>query len=72
LPWAADWGFQLDDVTGEVGVWRDRADRNVPAAHGEYVAAHLPNATMRWFEDAAAGHARMDLLHTVIDDLLSA
>jgi pimeloyl-ACP methyl ester carboxylesterase len=69
---ASDWGFRLEDVAGEVRVWHGRADRNVPAGHGEYLAAHLPNATLRWFEDAAAGHATMDLLHLVIDDLLAA
>jgi pimeloyl-ACP methyl ester carboxylesterase len=68
---AGHWGFRLEDVTGEVHVWHGRADRNVPAGHGEYLAAHLPNATLRWFEDAAAGHATMDLLHLVIDDLLA-
>ncbi len=69
---AGDWGFRLEDVTGEVRIWHGRADRNVPAGHGQYLAAHLPNATLRWFEDAAAGHAGMDLLHLVIDDLLAA
>jgi pimeloyl-ACP methyl ester carboxylesterase len=52
---AGDWGFRLQDVTGEVHVWHGRADRNVPAGHGEYLAAHLPNASLRWFEDDAAG-----------------
>jgi pimeloyl-ACP methyl ester carboxylesterase len=69
---ASDWGFRLEDVHGEVRVWHGRADRNVPAGHGEYLAAHLPDATLRWFEDTAAGHAAMDLLHLVIDDLLAA
>jgi pimeloyl-ACP methyl ester carboxylesterase len=69
---AGDWGFRLEDITGEVRIWHGRADRNVPAGHGEYLAAHLPNTTLRWFEDAAAGHATMDLLHLVIDDLLAA
>jgi pimeloyl-ACP methyl ester carboxylesterase len=69
---AGDWGLRLEDVTGEVRIWHGRADRNVPAGHGEYLAAQLPNATLRWFEDAAAGHATMDLLHLVIDDLLAA
>jgi pimeloyl-ACP methyl ester carboxylesterase len=69
---AGDWGFRLEDVHGEVRVWHGRADRNVPAGQGEYLAAQLPNATLRWFEDTAAGHAAMDLLHLVIDDLLAA
>jgi pimeloyl-ACP methyl ester carboxylesterase len=69
---AGDWGFRLQDVTGELHVWHGRADRSVPAGHGEYLAGHLPNASLRWFEDAAAGHATMDLLHLVINDLLAA
>jgi pimeloyl-ACP methyl ester carboxylesterase len=68
---AGDWGFRLQDVAGEVRIWHGRADRNVPATHAEYLAAHLPNATLRWFEDAAIGHTPMDLLHMVIDDLLA-
>jgi pimeloyl-ACP methyl ester carboxylesterase len=69
---AGDWGFRLEDVPDEVRVWHGRADRNVPATHAEYLAVHLPDATLRWFEDAAAGHTAMDLLHMVIDDLLAA
>ncbi len=68
---ASDWGFRLEEVAGAVRVWHGRADRNVPATHAEYLAAHLPNATLRWFEDAASGHAGMDLLHLVMDDLLA-
>ncbi len=63
-----DCGFRLGDVAGEVRVWHGRADRNVPATHAEYLAVQLPDATLRWFEDAA-GHVSMDLLHMVIDDL---
>ena len=69
---ATDWGFRLQDIVGEVRVWHGHGDRNVPAGHGEYLAAHLPNATLRWFEDAAAGHAGMDLRQLVIEDLLAA
>ncbi len=67
---AGDSGFRLEEVTGEVRIWHGRADRNVPAAHAEYLADHVPNATLRWFEDAAMGHTPLDLLHMVIDDLL--
>jgi pimeloyl-ACP methyl ester carboxylesterase len=52
---AGDWALRLEDVVGEVRIWHGRADRNVPAGHGRYLAVQLPNATLRWFEDAAAG-----------------
>jgi hypothetical protein len=44
----------------------------IPPTHAEYLAIHLQDATLRWFEDAAVGHASMDWLHMVIDDPLAA
>ncbi len=39
---ASDWRFRLEEAAGSVRVWHGRADRNVPATHAEYLAAHLP------------------------------
>jgi hypothetical protein len=64
-------------MTGELGWgWNGRERlRAAPAhtpTHAEYLAIHLQDATLRWFEDAAVGHASMDWLHMVIDDPLAA
>jgi pimeloyl-ACP methyl ester carboxylesterase len=51
---AEDWGFALADITVPVLILHGGADRMVPAAHGEWLAAHLPGAELRLIADA--GH----------------
>jgi pimeloyl-ACP methyl ester carboxylesterase len=42
----APWGFDVGDVPAPVLVLHGGADRVVPAAHGEWLAAHLPDAEL--------------------------
>lgn len=51
---ARAWGFALADVTVPVLVMHGAKDRMVPAAHGEWLAAHCPAAELRIVPDA--GH----------------
>jgi pimeloyl-ACP methyl ester carboxylesterase len=44
-----DWGFRLDDIAIPVHVWHGDADRNVPLAHGRYVADTIPGAVFHKF-----------------------
>jgi len=41
-----DWGFSLDDVKAPTRVMVARDDTSVPAAHGEWLVRHLPNAEL--------------------------
>jgi pimeloyl-ACP methyl ester carboxylesterase len=41
-----DWGFSLDDVQVPTRVMVARDDTSVPAAHGEWLVRHLPNAEL--------------------------
>jgi pimeloyl-ACP methyl ester carboxylesterase len=41
------WGFELDRIDVPVTVWRAGQDLMVPPAHGEWLAAHIPNAKAR-------------------------
>jgi pimeloyl-ACP methyl ester carboxylesterase len=43
---ARDWGFRLDEVKVPVCWWHGDADHIVPFAHGEHVAARLPDARL--------------------------
>jgi pimeloyl-ACP methyl ester carboxylesterase len=69
LAFARDWGFAVAEITAPVAVWQGRQDRFVPFAHGEWLAAELPNGTAHLLEDD--GHlsliARVD---EILADLL--
>jgi pimeloyl-ACP methyl ester carboxylesterase len=46
----APWGFDLGDVVCPTRVMIAREDINVPPAHGEWLAAHLPTAEALWVD----------------------
>lgn len=45
------WGFELEDIRVPVSIWFGGQDLMVPATHGGYLAAHIPNARSREFPD---------------------
>jgi pimeloyl-ACP methyl ester carboxylesterase len=45
LAFTRPWGFDLADVAVEVRMWHGELDRLAPRAHGQEVAARLPNAS---------------------------
>jgi pimeloyl-ACP methyl ester carboxylesterase len=48
------WGFSLTDIRQPVHVWVGESDPQVSRAHGDYLAASIPRATLVTFPDA--GH----------------
>lgn len=38
------WGFELSDVRVPLQIWHGKQDKFVPFSHGEWLAAHLPQA----------------------------
>jgi pimeloyl-ACP methyl ester carboxylesterase len=51
LAFVADWGFEVGDIAVPVAIWQGRLDRMVPFAHGEWLAAEIPNAEAHLFDD---------------------
>ena len=47
LAFVSPWGFDVADIDVPVLVWQGHDDRFVPLAHGEWLAAHIPNADVR-------------------------
>jgi len=54
LAFVAAWGFEVGDVSVPVAVWHGDEDLMVPAAHGAWLAEHLPAAELHRIPDA--GH----------------
>jgi pimeloyl-ACP methyl ester carboxylesterase len=65
----APWGFPLADVRVPVRLWQGELDVLVPRAHGEYLAARLPDA--RFELVPGAGHLLVDHWPTVLAWLVS-
>ena len=51
LAFASPWGFDPASIVAPVLLVQGTADRVVPRAHGEWLAAHLPNAELLLLED---------------------
>jgi pimeloyl-ACP methyl ester carboxylesterase len=51
------WGFDLADISVPVLVLHGRQDTSVPVAHGEWLAAHIPGAEARFFDNE--GHTTL-------------
>jgi pimeloyl-ACP methyl ester carboxylesterase len=47
------WGFQLEDITGEVYLWHGELDLNVPAVVARYVADNIPNSYLSILKEEA-------------------
>jgi pimeloyl-ACP methyl ester carboxylesterase len=43
LAFVKHWGFAVSEITVPVAVWHGRQDRLVPFAHGEWLAAEIPD-----------------------------
>ena len=48
------WGFDVESIRVAIYLTYGRTDNLVPAAHGDWLAAHIPGATVAVNEDA--GH----------------
>ena len=54
LAFVRPWGFDVRDITVPVEIWYGEHDVLVPAAHGAWLAAHVPGAEVR--VDPRGGH----------------
>jgi pimeloyl-ACP methyl ester carboxylesterase/SAM-dependent methyltransferase len=68
LAFVADWGFDLGALDGQVpiAIWQGDQDRMVPAAHGAWLAAHVPGARPHLLP----GHGHLTLVKTAFGEIL--
>jgi pimeloyl-ACP methyl ester carboxylesterase len=64
-----EWGFSLEAIRVPIHMWYGDADNIVPVAHGEHMAAKIPQATLR--VRAGEGHlGGLGASHEIFDALL--
>jgi pimeloyl-ACP methyl ester carboxylesterase len=70
LAFVADWGFPVVALTGRAAIWQGDQDKMVPFAHGQWLAAHIPGASVHL--EPGAGHLTMAVtaIGRILDDLL--
>ncbi|NCU90216.1 MAG: alpha/beta hydrolase [Actinobacteria bacterium] len=45
------WGFHPRDIKVPVVIWQGGLDENVPPVHGKWLAANIPNSTLKLIDD---------------------
>jgi pimeloyl-ACP methyl ester carboxylesterase len=71
IAFVSDWGFPVTaGFAAPVAIWQGDQDRMVPAAHGEWLAAHLPGARAHMLR--GEGHVTLAarFFGSILDDLL--
>ncbi len=61
LAFVRPWGFAPADLAVPVAIWQGGQDLMVPFAHGQWLAAHVPGAQVRLFEEH--GHLSITVSH---------
>lgn len=71
LAFTRPWGFELDEIRVPVFLWQGGHDRMVPYAHGEWLAAHIPEAQARLFPEHGHLTLAVDSIARIVDELVS-
>jgi pimeloyl-ACP methyl ester carboxylesterase len=66
------WGFELAEISVPTMIWQGSADLMVPFAHGQWLAAQLPGASVHL--EQGEGHLSVGLgaLDRMLDELVGA
>jgi pimeloyl-ACP methyl ester carboxylesterase len=72
LAFTRPWDFDLDEIAGPVSLWQGSEDLMVPFAHGQWLAARVPGATVHL--EQGEGHLSIGLgaLDRMLDELTAA
>jgi pimeloyl-ACP methyl ester carboxylesterase len=72
LAFTKPWGFGLEEVTAPTMIWQGSADLMVPFAHGQWLAAQLPGASVHLEEGEGHLSVGIGALDRMLDELVGA
>jgi pimeloyl-ACP methyl ester carboxylesterase len=72
LAFTRPWGFGLAEITVPTMIWQGSADLMVPFAHGQWLAAQLPGASVHLEEGEGHLSVGIGALDQMLDELVSA
>ncbi|MFG1603821.1 alpha/beta fold hydrolase [Actinoplanes sp. NPDC049265] len=67
LAFVQEWGFDLEGAAAPVSIWQGGEDRMVPYAHGEWLAARVPQAAVHLHP----GEGHLSLMFNHLDDIVT-
>jgi pimeloyl-ACP methyl ester carboxylesterase len=71
LAFVKPWGFELADLRVPVFIWQGGQDRMVPFRHGEWLAAHVPDAKARLLPEHGHLSITVGRFGEIVDELLA-
>ncbi len=71
LAFVRPWGFALSAIKAPVTVWQGDMDRMVPLAHGQWLAANIPQAKARMVADQGHISLVVQYRREILEDLHS-
>ena len=71
LAFVKPWGFSLAEIAVPTFVWQGSEDTNVPFAHGQWLAAHVPGAVARLKQGEGHLSIGVGALDRMFDDLIT-
>jgi pimeloyl-ACP methyl ester carboxylesterase len=69
LAFTKPWGFALADITVPTALWQGSADLMVPFAHGKWLAAHVPRASVHLEDDEGHLSVGIGAIDRMLDEL---
>jgi pimeloyl-ACP methyl ester carboxylesterase len=72
LAFTSQWGFDLAEITIPTMLWQGSADRMVPFAHGQWLSAHLPGASVHLGQGEGHLSIGVGAIDRILDELLAA
>jgi pimeloyl-ACP methyl ester carboxylesterase len=71
IAFTRSWGFGLEEISVPVMIWHGSADLAVPFSHGQWLASHLPGASVHLEEGEGHLSVALGAMDRMLDELVS-